>query len=318
MDAADAGPEAVATTPMRETDLPNILSFDLEDWSYLVMRRFGQTPVPHVDEVTRQTDHVLELLSAHGVRATFFVLGSTAAAATGLVRRIADEGHEIATHGCDHRPIGEGPLARFAEDLRRAKAELAEMSGQKVMGYRAPAFSVPAERTGEFFDVLAEAGIEYDSSVVPMRLPRYGIADFGLAPRAVSTSGGGTVVEFPLSLVRWAGRMWMVAGGGYWRLFPGALIRRAIRRVRSAGRPLVTYFHNYEFDDRPLKAAAITRRSAGLRKWEARSNLFRRSIPGKLAAALREFEFVPFRDVLGRVRSTGGDGTAGGSEDDCQ
>lgn len=289
---------------------PNILSFDLEDWSYLVMRMFGERPVAHPDEVKRQTGRILELLSAHGVRATFFVLGRTAASVPDLVRSIAGEGHEVASHGYDHAPIGAAGMDGFAEDLRRAKEELESMVGQAVIGYRAPAFSVPADRQQAFFDVLGRAGIRYDSSVVPVRLPRYGVGDFGLGPRSVRTSSGREVLEFPLSLVRWAGRPWVVAGGGYWRLFPACVIRRAVRAVRADGRPLVTYLHNYEFDARALRVSRLPRRSWAIRRWELRSNLFRRSVPGKLAKVLREFPFAPFRDVLGRCRDACGPAAA--------
>ena len=300
--AKHASQAARAETSVSATGPTNILSFDLEDWSYLVMRRFASPPVPHPEQVTRQTMRVLETLSRHRVRATFFVLGRTAESVPGLIRTLADEGHELATHGYDHLPIHPGRLDEFAEDLRRAKQELASRIGRAVIGYRAPAFSVPGESWQAFFDVLAGEGIAYDSSVVPMVLPRYGIADFGLAPRRVATSNGADVVEFPLSLVHWLGRTWMVAGGGYWRLLPAFMLRRAIRRLRRQGRPLVTYFHNYEFDDRPLRASAMADRPPGLRRWEVRSNLFRTSVPRKVAGALREFVFAPFCDVLAEYR----------------
>jgi peptidoglycan/xylan/chitin deacetylase (PgdA/CDA1 family) len=111
----------------------SILSFDLEDWSYLVMRMFGREPAGHAEEVVRQTHRALELLSRHAVKATFFVLGSTAASAPGLVRALAAEGHEIATHGYDHKPVGEGALAGLAEDVRRAKGGVGT-DGRPVRG----------------------------------------------------------------------------------------------------------------------------------------------------------------------------------------
>lgn len=305
-----AGPDTSSSLPLHGP--VSILSFDLEDWSYLVMRMFGREPVGHPREVVRQTERVLELLSRHSVRATFFVLGSTAASVPELVRMLAAEGHEIATHGYAHRPVDKGGLAELAEDVRRAKGELEKLAGQAVRGYRAAAFSVPVGDWRGFFETLAGEGIEYDSSVVPVAMPRYGIGGFGLGPRRVVTAGGRVVLEFPLSVVRWAGRARMVAGGGYWRLLPGFALRRAIRAVHRDGRPLVTYFHNYEFDDRPLWPAAMGRGCWAVRKWAMRSNLFRRSIPGKLESALREFAFVPFRDVLDRYRDAPCPDGAGG------
>jgi polysaccharide deacetylase family protein (PEP-CTERM system associated) len=281
-----------------------------------VMRRFGREPVPHPDEVRRQTDRVLGLLSRRGIRATFFVLGRTAASVPALVRRIVREGHEVATHGYDHEPIADGEMDAFAEDLRRAKAELEDLIGEEVIGYRAPAFSVPGGRRQAFFEVLARAGIRYDSSVVPVAMSRYGIGGFGLAPCRVPTAAGGEVLEFPLSLVPWAGRLWMVAGGGYWRLFPAWLLRRAVRKVRADGRPLVTYLHNYEFDARALRVRRMRARPRELRTWEIRSNLFRRTIPRKLVELLSEFPFAPFRDVLDRVGAADRPGAAPGESDD--
>ena len=301
--SAKTCPSQPAPGPNSPAAATNVLSFDIEDWSYLVMRMFGQEPTPRPDEVARQTDAVLELLARHRVRATFFVLGRTAAAAPSVVRAIADAGHEVASHGYDHAPIGTDGLTELAADVRRAKGELESLAGQAVVGYRAPAFSIPPDHWRAFFDVLAEAGVEYDSSVVPVRMPRYGLAGFGRGPRRVVASCGRAVIEFPLSVVDWAGRPWMIAGGGYWRLMPGFVLRRAVGRLVRQGRPLVTYFHNYEFDARPLRLGPPGVRTPAVRKWERRGNLFRRRIPARLAAMLERLPFGPFRDVLGDYRN---------------
>jgi polysaccharide deacetylase family protein (PEP-CTERM system associated) len=276
----------------------NALSFDVEDWSYLVMRRFGLEPVAHPPQVIRQTERLLDLLADTGARGTFFILGSTAKEVPALVRRIADAGHEVATHGYEHVDLRRWTIAEFARDLRRAVGELESIVSVPILGHRAAAFSVPPDRQQEFFDVLGDAGLKYDSSVVPISRPRYGVPGFGLGPRLVETSSGGKIVEFPLSVARCCGRAWVVAGGGYWRVLPARVIRAAIRKVNQEGRPFVSYSHNYEFDTRRLRVTSCANKPLSVRLWELKQNLGRRSIARKLRRVLREFRFVPLRDLL--------------------
>jgi polysaccharide deacetylase family protein (PEP-CTERM system associated) len=293
-----ASSSAVDPSETIERVPPNLLSFDIEDWSYLITRILGKAPAANPEDVIAQTELVLDLLKRHEVRATFFVLGLVAESAPQLVKRIAQAGHEIASHGHLHLPVFDGTLQEFEEDLSRSKELLESITGRPVLGYRAPAFSVPRENPQGFFDILGKLGFTYDSSIVSTPMPRYGLTNFSEAPVRIETSAGADVVEFPLSLATWGGRKWMVAGGGYWRIFPGWLLSRAVRRVRRDGRPFVNYFHNYEFDPRRLRIPRTGGLNRNDRKREFRDNLFRRSLPKKLDRILTQFPHASFEDVL--------------------
>ncbi len=285
------------------SDLLNVLSFDVEDWGDLAPRLFALTPEPGADLVVRQCEAILRILAEANVHATFFVLGRTAAYCPGLVARLVAAGHEIATHGYEHVPLTRLTTAQFAEDLRRAIGELTDVVGAPILGHRAPAFSVPPDRCEEFFDVLAEFGVLYDSSVVPMKCPRYGISGFSLAPTEVIASNGQRIMEFPLSLVRWAGRFWPVAGGGFWRLLPKGVLQRAVHRLHRDHRPLISYLHNCQFDPDFLKIRSAPGWRPKLRFWTFQQNLGHKSIPEKMILLLQRYRFGTFRELLSQYET---------------
>jgi polysaccharide deacetylase family protein (PEP-CTERM system associated) len=243
-------------------------------------------------------DAILSLLNEHGAKGTFFVVGRLAQTAGDILKKIVREGHEIAAHGYMHNRLHAPLRQHLPQDLERAKGELESVAGQPVIGFRAPEFSVPPAEGEVFFDLLAEAGYRYDSSIVPIQCARYGLAGFDCRPRPVPTAGGGSIMEFPLSVVQWLRRQWLVAGGGYWRVLPSWVLRRAAARVCADGRPFVTYIHTYDFERLPLRVPAPVRRTTTVRKWEMRMNLGRRSVPRKLACMLRRFRFAPLGQLL--------------------
>jgi polysaccharide deacetylase family protein (PEP-CTERM system associated) len=165
----------------------------------------------------------------------------------GLVREIADLGHEVASHGYDHRLVyGQTPAA-FREDVRRAKAVLEDVTGAPVDGYRAPSYSITS-RTPWAFDVLIEEGHRYDASVFPIRHDRYGIPGAPRHPYVV-TRPGGSIVEAPGSTVRVGPVNLPVAGGGYFRLLPYWWTRWGIQRLNQIERrPAIFYLHPWEID----------------------------------------------------------------------
>ena len=167
----------------------HILSFDVEEYFQVESaRRGGVLPRSWRDwpsRVAGQVDRVLEVLAERNTTATFFLLGWVARREAGLVRRIADAGHEIASHGMTHRMLETLTPETFARELRASRRLLEDAAGQAVVGYRAPTFSVN-HRTAWAFDVLAEQGFAYDSSVFPVRHDRYGVPD---APRVDAPRG---------------------------------------------------------------------------------------------------------------------------------
>ena len=231
----------------------NALSVDVEDWFQVgafetVIDRDSWETLPR--RVEHNTDRVLALFAEARVKATFFTLGWVAARHPGLIRRIAEAGHEVASHGVDHRRVFTMSEAEFREDLKRARAMIEDAAGQPVRGYRAPSFSVDA-RTPWAHAVLAEQGYAYSSSVAPIVHDHYGWPD---SPRfAWRPVAGSDLIELPVTTVDLAGRRIAAGGGGFFRLLPYAFSSWAIGRVnRAEERPAIFYFHPWEMDpDQP-------------------------------------------------------------------
>jgi len=224
------------------------------------------------------------------VQGTFFILGWVADKFPDLVRRIAWAGHEIASHGYEHRLVYDMTPAQFRDDIRRARAALESITGRPVAGYRAPSFSITNESLWAL-DVLVDEGYVYDASVFPIRHDRYGIADAPRHPHRVPRNGA-QLWEVPASTVRWCGMNLPIGGGGYFRLLPYEWTRRGIARLnRHERRPAVFYLHPWEIDPgQPrLSASALSkvRHYRNLHKTEAR-----------LERLLRDFAFGPILSVL--------------------
>jgi len=236
----------------------NALSVDVEDWFQVgafekVIARDAWETLPR--RVERNTDAVLALFDQAGVKATFFTLGWVAERHPALVRRIAEAGHELASHGWDHRRVFTMSEAEFRADLERARAAIENAGGVRVAGYRAPSFSIDA-RTPWAHPVLAEQGYAYSSSVAPVRHDHYGWPEsprFGWRPVA-----GAELIELPVTTVSVAGRRLAAGGGGFFRLLPYAFSTWAVARTNSSEhRPAIFYFHPWEIDpDQPRVANA--------------------------------------------------------------
>lgn len=227
--------------------IANALTIDVEDYFQV------SALAPHIARadwegipcrIERNIDTVLELLAESGAKATFFTLGWIAERYRGLVRRIAAEGHELASHGYNHHRATEQSRAEFARDIDRAKTLLEDIASTEVKGYRAPSFSVgPA--TPWAFECIADAGYRYSSSVYPIRHDHYGAPHAPRFPYRPHRS----VLEIPVTTARVLNTNWPAGGGGYFRLFPYALSRSLIRRVNEVDRrPAVFYFHPWELD----------------------------------------------------------------------
>ena len=175
-----------------------LLCVDLEDWHQILQQQLGASPRHCPVPFRRGLDALLDLLDRHNQKATFFVLGMTVAGSQSVVRELSDLGHEIATHGFDHIHLERRTTDEFREDLKRALGQLGELIGEPILGHRAPEFSIPRDRVGAFFDVLAELGLRYDSSVYPVDGERYGLAGFPRSPQRVETAYG-PVIELPLA-----------------------------------------------------------------------------------------------------------------------
>lgn len=239
----------------------NGLSVDIEDWFQVgaferTIRRQDWDGL--TSRVERNSDAVIALFDRMGAKATFFTLGWVAERFPALIRRIADAGHELASHGWEHDRVFTLTPDQFRQDLRRTRAVLEDLGGQKVTGYRAPSFSID-KRTPWAHEILAEEGYAYSSSVAPVVHDHYGWPE---APRfAFRPVAGSPLIELPVTTARLGGRIVAAGGGGFFRLFPYAFSRWAIRQVNGERHPAVFYFHPWEIDpgqprvaDAPLKS----------------------------------------------------------------
>jgi len=250
------------------------MSIDVEDWFQVEnLRRViprDSWPARQL-RVERSMDRMLQLMADFGVRSTCFVLGSIAERTPQLVRRIADAGHEVASHGYDHGLIHESDRASFRTDVERSKALLEEISDRPVRGYRAPSFSV----TDWALPILQGAGYEYDSSHFPTTIghSRYGRPSVLHKTRPVTSHAG--LVEVSLSCLSIGAHALPWAGGGYFRLIPYPAFRAGVRRIIDSGSPYVFYIHPWELDTgQPrvsgLKRSERMRHYLGIERAEAR------------------------------------------------
>ena len=240
--------------------ITNALTIDVED--YFQVSAFA--PYIARDDwdrrecrVERNVARILDMLAARETKATFFVLGWIAERYPALVRSIAVQGHEIASHGYGHQRASDLSQAQFEADIRRAKTILEDIADVEVRGYRAPSFSIG---TGNLwaFDSLARAGYRYSSSVYPIRHDHYGMPD---SPRFAHPVSDG-LIEIPITTLRLFSRNFPSSGGGYFRLLPYALSRWMLRQVNSGeAQPAIFYFHPWEIDAGQPRIAGIDART---------------------------------------------------------
>lgn len=271
---------------------PAAMSIDVEEWFQVENLRQSITrdSWPAQERRVEQTmERMLLLMEQWDVKATCFILGWTAERAPQLVQRIAEAGHEIASHGYGHQLVSDLDPASFRADVELSKRILEDISGQVVIGYRAPSFSL----TEWALPILRDVGFEYDSSLFPISFAHSRYGKIGSA-----TDNGGPfashdgLVEVSLSCLTVARRALPWAGGGYFRLIPYPVFRRGVRSILRSGAPYVFYIHPWELDvGQPrvpgLKRSERFRHYLNLQKTESR-----------WTALLRDFEWMPIRDLL--------------------
>ncbi len=239
----------------------NALSVDVEDYFQVgafetVISRGDWDSIP--SRVESNTDRVLDLFAEAGVQATFFTLGWVAERHPALIRRIVDAGHEVASHGWDHKRVFTMSAEEFRADLARARIVLEDAGGRAVSGYRAPSFSID-ERTPWAHEVLADEGYAYSSSVAPVAHDHYG---WRSAPRfAWRPVRGAALLELPVTTLEFGKRRMAAGGGGFFRLLPYFVSNLAVRRVNHEARPAIFYFHPWEIDPAQPRVANAPMRS---------------------------------------------------------
>jgi len=238
---------------------------------------------------------ILELFGEYGVHGTFFVLGWVAERHPSLVKNIVLHGHEVASHGYGHRLVPRlGPDA-FRADIRKSKKIIEDITGSKILGYRAPSYSITRNCLWAF-DILQEEGFSYDSSLFPIH------HDLGGMPGAMRFPhwlewGGGRILEFPFSTVKIGSLVLPVAGGGYMRLVPAWVTALGIDRINNYDRqPAALYFHPWEIDPEQPRV-----RSSLLSRFRHYQNL--RSTIRKIEVILGKFQFAPMKDIIDKIRT---------------
>lgn len=228
------------------TALHGGMGIDLEDYYHVsafenILTEQDKADLPSY--ICPATELLLEIFARNNIKATFFCLGLVAEAHPELIKKIANAGHEIASHSMKHDRVRDMQPAAFQEDVYAIKALLEDITGQKVTGYRAPSFSIGKD-TPFFYECLAKAGYVYSSSLNPIQHDHYGDKD---APRHAFKVDPYDILEIPVTTTEILGRRIPTGGGGWFRLMPYMLFKSLLKRNLSEGQPLIFYTHPWEF-----------------------------------------------------------------------
>ena len=282
------------TTRQDDNQIINAMSFDIEDWFHIVGIRATEDPeqwseFPSI--ALERTRGILQTLQQHQVRGTFFMLGWTAQQHPELAREIADAGHELALHSWWHRRVDQLTPEQFREDISKNKDLIEQQSGQRVIGFRAPTFSlVPG--TEWAFDIMHELGLEYDASLFPARRGHGGYPCSDGPHEFTGTPSGRPMPELPMTVLPIGPFRVAFSGGGYLRLFPKWFIRWGFARTNGRNLPVVVYLHPRDFaPDQPRPSMPPHRRF--------KSYVGLSTTQGKFEMMLENYRFDTCASILG-------------------
>lgn len=215
-------------------------NISVEEWKYIPTR------------VEMNTDKLLDIFNDNNYKATFFILGWIAEKYPELVKRIANEGHEVASHGYSHQLIYDQTRKKFEEETYRSKSVLEDIIQKSVIGYRAASYSITSKSVWAI-DILSKHGFVYDSSIYPIHHDRYGMPGSPTCPHIIKTSSGREIIEFPLTVIRILRQSVPISGGGYFRLYPYWLTKILLDKyLEKNDTPFIFYLHPWEIDpDQP-------------------------------------------------------------------
>lgn len=240
-----AGPQALSQAGDASSRPVNMLTFDIEEWFHANYDEV-KPDLSLGSQFRANMDTLLRICSEAGCKATFFVLGYIGEHYPDVVKRIAREGHDVASHGYGHELAYRQTPEQFHDDVKKSIDILEHLTGTKVLGYRAPSWSI-VERNLHYLEVLEALGLKYDASIFPVKTFLYGIPD---APtfihRPVVRGRELKLYEVPMSVVRVSGRNVGYSGGFYFRFFPRLFIRQAIASANRQGKQAIVYLHPRE------------------------------------------------------------------------
>jgi len=281
--------EPVALTPPRDPASPrHAFTVDVEDWYQSCL----DYDAPITERVVRNLDRTLAVLDEARIKGSFFVQGRVAETFPNAVMTLVAEGHEVQSHGYSHRPLFAMNRDELREELTRAKETVEDAAGTAVTAFRAQDFSVVASNLWAL-ETLAEIGFKIDSSVFPMRSRHYGVRGWDLGPHYVALSDGVRILEVPVAIWSLGRFRFPVAGGGYFRLLPTALVARGLQSIAASGRPGIIYCHPYEFNESELDEYPDVPRRLRLSQGVGRGRFTER-----VRTLLRMFRFGPLTNVL--------------------
>ena len=221
----------------------NILTFDIEEWFHCDFISSDKNWSNYEVRIHKSTDFILGILSKYNRKATFFILGWIAEKYPEVVKKIYAEGHEIGCHSMKHELIHRMTINQFREDTNRALNEIEQLLGEKVVLYRAPAFSITKD-TPWAFEILNELGISHDASIFPSKHDYGGFPEFGNSQPSIIETNGIQIKEFPMNTYKFLNKTIVFSGGGFFRLFPYDLIKK----WTAESDYVMTYFHPRDFD----------------------------------------------------------------------
>lgn len=267
----------------------NAITIDVEDWYQSFANIYFVSRDKYKSRIVEDVKRVLRLLEEYDVKATFFVLGCDAERNPEIVKMIAEQGHELATHGYSHEFIYNLTPERFAAELEQSIKLLEELSGQKVLGHRAPAWSI-TEKSEWAIDIIFEKGLLYDSSIAPFVNHIYGIHGFNKEPHIIRKKNNELLYEFPFSTIPVFNKNLPVGGGFFLRIYPYWFMKYAFKKINSLGYPAVLYFHPWDLDINPPRLKM---------PWILKKRYFNlKNTEKKIRNLLSDFKFAPIKDIL--------------------
>lgn len=271
--------------------MKNILTFDIEEW---YEANYEEVDVARANfkksNLENELREILGLCDVFAAKATFFILGKVAEEKPHLVKMIQGAGHEIASHGYEHKLVYDLSPPEFKEDLGKSLAILESITKEKVLGYRAPSWSFN-KKTNWAYSILAELGLKYSASIFPIKTSLYGIPNAPRFPYSVDIDNNKKILEIPTSTVRMFGINIPFSGGAYFRAAPRCLISCGIKRINKESKPAIVYLHPWEIDREAPRLKLSFRNRLG-HYWGVVG------AKNKLEEILKRFSFGTIKEVL--------------------